>query len=98
MGGVSGEHESQIGSTGRGKTHFVDFKETACKMVLEARWKGGKRNRKTVINNSSQAIRRRVGATFRDETLVVDLDEEDENEVNILDYSDLDDYVSISND
>ena len=38
------------------------------------------------------------GKLFRDATLVVDLNEEDENEVNSVDNSDLDDYDSISND
>ena len=38
------------------------------------------------------------GKLFRDATLVVDLNEEDENEVNSIDNSDLDDYDSIAND
>ena len=38
------------------------------------------------------------GKLFRDATLVVDLDEEDENENNDLDNSDLEDCDSVSSD
>ena len=49
-------------------------------------------------NGGNDSVENKRGKLFRDATLVVDLDDDDENEDNELDNSELDDCDSISND
>jgi len=49
-------------------------------------------------NGGNELVEAKRGKLFRDATLVVALDDEDENDTNSIDNSELDDCDSISND
>ena len=49
-------------------------------------------------NGGNELVEKKRGKLFRDATLVVDLDDDDENDINSVDNSDLEDCDSVSSD
>ena len=49
-------------------------------------------------NGGNELVEKKRGKLFRDATLVVDLDDDDENDTNSVDNSDLEDCDSVSSD
>ena len=49
-------------------------------------------------NGGDERVEKKRGKLFRDATLVVDLDDDDENDINSVDNSDLEDCDSVSSD